>query len=402
MSALIVLLPPDRASASAEFDYVVSNDDAVPASHGTAQAALLPMPSRAGAEVVAVVPATKLSWHRVELPKGTTAASPRLRAVLEGLLEDRLLDEPETLHFALPPHAKSGVPLWVAICDREWLRGCLQALETAERPVARIVPEFAPEGPPTLYAVGLAEHPMLVLAGAEGVLTLPLSAQALPLLPSLPEATPCVAEPAVAAIAEQVLQHRPELLQPAQRWLQAARGDWDLAQLEFSSTGRARAMKRLGALWADLLAAPQWRAARWGLGLLLAINLVGLNASAWRERSTLDRQRVAMRDIVTQTFPQVKVVVDPTLQMNREVAALRQTTGAVSPRDLEAMLGALSTAPLPPHPPASIEYNGGELRVRGLVSNQDEAEPIASALSAQGYSAVLQSDTLVVTKGNTP
>jgi general secretion pathway protein L len=402
MSALIVLLPSDRASASAEFDYVVSNDGATADAHGSAQPALLPMPARGGAEIVAVAPAAKLSWHRVELPKGTTAASPRLRAVLEGLLEEQLLDEPEALHFALAPQARSGGPLWVASCDREWLRGWLQVLEAAERPVSRIVPEFAPEGPATLYAIGDADHPVLVVAGDEGVLTLPLATQALPLLPALSESTRCVAEPAVAATAEQVLQHRPELLQPAQRWLQAARTDWDLAQFEFSSSGRARAMKRLGTLWADLLAAPQWRAARWGLVLLVAINVVGLNAWAWRERSTLDKKRAAMRDILTQTFPHVKVVIDPTVQMTKEVAALRQTTGAVSSRDLEAMLGAVATAPLPPHPPAAIEYNGVELRLRGLATNQDEADPVTAALAPQGYTAALQGDALVITKGNTP
>jgi general secretion pathway protein L len=402
MSALIVLLPSERASASAEFGFVVSNDGSAADSHGTTQAALLPLPARGGAEIVAVAPATKLSWHRLELPKGTTATSPRLRAVLEGLLEEQLLDEPETLHFALAPQPRSGVPLWVATCDREWLRGWLQVLETAERPVSRIVPEFAPEGPATLYAIGDADHPVLVVAGADGVLTLPLAAQALPLLPALSESTRCVAEPAVAAAAEQVLQHRPELLQPAQRWLQAARSDWDLAQFEFSSSGRARALKRLGIVWADVLAAPQWRPVRWGAVLLLALNLVGLNAWAWRERSVLDHKRTAMREIVTQTFPQVKVVVDPTVQMTKEVAALRQTTGAVSSRDLEAMLGALSTAPLPPHPPAAIEYNGVELRLRGLVSNQDEADPVSAALAPQGYTATLQGDALVIAKGNTP
>lgn len=402
MSALIVLLPADPASAAAEYQYVVSNDGAAVDSHGSTQAALLPMPARSGAEIVAVVPVAKLSWHRIELPKGTGAASPRLRAVLDGLLEDQLLDEPETLHFAVPPQAKAGVPLWVATCEREWLRASVQALEAAQRPVSRIVPEFAPEGPATLYAVGDPQRPELVLAGADGIVVLPLSAQALPLLPALPESTRCVAEPALAAQAEQVLQHRPELLQPAQRWLLAARTDWDLAQFEFSSSGRARAMKKFGSLWADLLAAPQWRAARWGAVLLIAINIVGLNAFAWRERSGLEHKRVAMREMLTQTFPQVKVVVDPTVQMTKEVTALRQTTGAVSGRDLEAMLGALSTAPLPPHPPAAIEYNGSELRVRGLASNQDEAEPIAGSLAAQGYDSTLQGDTLVITKGNRP
>lgn len=402
MSALIVLLPPDPGSASAEYDYVVTTDGVAADSHGSAQAALLPLPARGGAEVVAVVPAAKISWHRIALPKGSTAASPRLRSVLEGLLEDQLLDEPEALHFALPPQVRAGAPMWVATCDRAWLRDAMQALDAAQRPVARVVPEFAPQGEPVLFAIGDPQHPVLVLAGAEGVITLPLTAQALSLLPSLPESTRCVAEPAVAALAEQVLQHRPELQQAPQRWLQAAQSDWDLAQFEFSRSGRARAMRRIGTAWADLLAAPQWRAARWGAVLLVALNLLGLNAWAWRERAALDDKRVAMQQMLTRTFPNVKVVVDPPVQMGKEVAALRQTTGTVSSRDLEAMLGALSSGPLPPRPAAAIEYASGELRVRGIASNQDEAEPIVSALAGQGYNATLQGELLVVTKAGTP
>ena len=402
MSALIVLLPPDPGGASAEYEYVVTTDGVAADSHGSAQAALLPMPRRGGAEVVAIVPAGKVSWHRVALPKGSTAASPRLRSVLEGVLEDQLLDEPEALHFALPPQVRTGVPVWVATCDRAWLRAAMQALEAAQRPVARIVPEFAPQGEPVLFALGDPQRPVMVLAGSDGVISLPLSAQALSLLPSLPEATRFVAEPAVAALAEQILQHRPELQQAPQRWLQAAQSDWDFAQFDFSSSGRARAMKKIGTAWDDLLAAPQWRAARWGAVLLVGLNLLGLNAWAWRERAALDDKRAAMRQTLTQTFPHVKVAVDPPVQMAKEVAALRQTTGAVSSRDLEAMLGALSSAPLPQRAAAAIEYANGELRVRGIASNQDEAEPITSALAGQGYNASLQGEMLVVNKGGTP
>jgi general secretion pathway protein L len=401
MSALIVLLPPEPASASAEFEHVVSNDGSSVDRHGSAQAALLPLPDRGGVEVIAVVPAARISWHRIELPKGTGAGSPRLRAVLEGLLEDQLLDEPDALHFALPPNARLGSPLWVASCDRAWLRDALQALDAAQRPVSRIVPEFAPEGEPVLYATGDPQRPVLVLAGSEGVLTLPLATQALSLLPTLPEGTRCVAEPAVAALAEQVLQHRPELQQPPQRWLQAARSDWDLAQFEFSSSGRARAMKKLGTVWADLLAAPQWRPARWGALLLVAVNLVGLNAWAWREDSALDRKREAIRQTLTQTFPNVKVVVDPAVQMDREVAALRQTTGGMSARDLEAMLGALSGAPLPEGSATGVEYVQGELRIKGLGLDAEQVDQVTASLAAQGYTATLQGELLVITKGGT-
>jgi general secretion pathway protein L len=200
----------------------------------------------------------------------------------------------------------------------------------------------------------------------------------------------------VAALAEQLLQRQPTLQQAPQRWLQSAQSAWDLAQFDLSSSGRARAFKRFGTAWADLLAAPQWKPARWGAVLLLALNVLGLNAWAWRERSALDDKREAIRQTLTQTFPQVKVVVDAPVQMEREVAALRQRTGATSGRDLEAMLAALSGALPTPRPVSGLEYSGTDLRVKGLAASPEEAREVASALKRQGYSATFQGDTLVV------
>ena len=146
MSSLIVSLPPGHASSTTEWAYALTPDGRTLADHGRTVAALLPLPRGAGAEVVAVVPVQALAWHRVTLPKGMAAGSPRLRAALDGLLEEQLLDEPEALHLALQPGGRAGEPAWVATCDRAWLRNALQLLEAANRPVTRIVPEFAPEG----------------------------------------------------------------------------------------------------------------------------------------------------------------------------------------------------------------------------------------------------------------
>ena len=206
----------------------------------------------------------------------------------------------------------------------------------------------------------------------------------------------------MAALAEQVLHRQPVLQQAAQRWLQSAQSAWDFAQFEFSSSGRARAFKKLGTAWADLLAAPQWRAARWGVLLVVAANLLGLNAWAWRERSALDDKRAAIRRTLTQTFPHVKLVVDPPVQMEKEVAALRQLTGATTGRDLEAMLGALSTTSPPQRAAVALEFSGGELRVKGVASSPDEARVIAAGLKGRGYSSVLQGDSLVLTQEGTP
>jgi general secretion pathway protein L len=81
-----------------------------------------------------------------------------MRTALEGLLEERLLDETDAVHFALQPGARAGEPAWVGVCDRAWLRNTLQILEAAGRHATRIVPEFAPEGSPALAVIGDPEQ----------------------------------------------------------------------------------------------------------------------------------------------------------------------------------------------------------------------------------------------------
>lgn len=393
MSTLIVTLPLPPAGSAPEYAWLLSPDGQGMGEHGSAAPALLPQPGGAGAEVVAVVPARALSWHQVELPKGTTAGSPRLRNVLEGLLEERLLDEPAALHFALQPQARPGAPVWVAACDRSWLRAALQALETAQRPATRIVPEFAPGEPPSAHVLGEPERAELVLADGEGVLFWPLAAASAPVLP---QDVPVLAEPAVAAVAEQLLQRRVTLQQTAQRQLRAAQSPWDLAQFDLASSGRARALKKLSGRWGELLHAPQWRAARWGTLALVAANVVGLNAWALKERSTLAAKRDTVRSLLTTTFPRVKVVVDAPLQMEREVATLRQATGAVSGRDMETMLTAFSAVAPANTAPAAIEFIANELRLKGLKLGPADVQAVIASLQARGYAARSEGDSLVL------
>ncbi|MEJ7928824.1 type II secretion system protein GspL [Ramlibacter sp. AN1015] len=394
MSALYVLLPTEPISAGSEFPYLLSPDGRTVGSHASGPASMLPAPSGAGAEVVAVVPAGALSWHQVQLPRGVGPKAARLRSVLEGLLEDQLLDEPEALHFALEPDASAGASAWVAVCQRAWLRDALHALEAAGRPVSRVVPEVAPESTASLHVCGDPEAPHVLASGPQGVLILPLSSGALALAqPS--EDTPVFVEPALAAAAEQLLQ-RPVVLQsPPQRWLQAAQSRWDLAQFEFASSGRTRALKKVGTLLGDLLHADQWRALRWGAALLVVAHLVGVNAWALKERRGLEAKQAAVRSTLTETFPQVRLVVDAPVQMEREVAALRQATGASSGRDLESMLSALAEA-AGERSISGFEYEGSELRARGLGWSAGELEAAQPALRRRGLSARLDGDVVVL------
>ena len=412
MSTLIIALPPPDAPASAEYRYALSADGVTLASQGAAPLALLPTVPRASSETVAVVPLRALSWHRVNLPKGVHsnhAGSPRLRAVLDGLLEERLLDEPANLHFALEPGARRAERVWVAACNRAWLRDALQALEAAGRPVSRVVPEFAPptdtsartdaSAPWALHAIGSSpEQGTWVAVGQganQGITCLPLGAPALALLQPHAD-TPTWAEPAVAAAAEALLGRPVALQTPAERWLLAAHNGWDLAQFDLASTGSTRALKKASSWGNSLLRAPQWRAARWGALALLAVNLVGLNAWAWREQSTLQGKQQAVRGTLQQTYPGVKVVVDAPVQMEREVALLRQATGGVSGRDFEAMLGALAQALPADKALQALEFSGAEARLKGASLSPEQVSTAATQLRAAGYSLRQDGDALLV------
>ena len=411
MSTLLLHLPLLRAGTETEYRYTLSADGHSASGQGSARAALLPAAGRGAGEMVAVVPVRALSWQRVQLPQGVGSQSPRLRAVLDGLLEERLLDDTAQLHFALQPGARAGSLVWVAICDRAWLRESLQALEAAGRPVARVVPEFAPgptaSGQPELFVQGTPDDPQLVITGYgadQGVAVLPLSGAALALGqsgtasadPEAASAPPVHAEPAVATLAEQALQRPVQLQTASERALQAAASAWDLAQFDLANSGRTRALRKAGTLAGALLRAPQWRAARWGALLLVLAHLVGLNAWAWQERQTLAAKQAGVRNALTQTFTQVQVVVDAPVQMERELVLLRQSAGSMSASDLEPLMAAAAQALPAPWQASAIDYAAGELRLRGPALAAEEEAQARQTLAASGYQLRSDSGALVL------
>jgi len=401
VNTLVVYLPLTNAEATPAYDYVLTADGHSESAHACVSAALLPHPARGG-EVVAVVPVTLLSWHSVDLPKGIGAGSARLRPVLEGLLEDRLLDDAGQMHLALAPAANAGSGrVWVSACDKAWLRSHLQTLEAAGRRVARVVPEFAPEiGPLRLHAISDADLPQLIMTGggARGVTRLPLTPAALALVPDASDEEDLLvfAEPAVAELAEQLLQRKVGLVTRSQRWLEAARSPWDLAQSDLASSGRSRTVKHLTGLGRRLLQTPAGRPARWGVALLLIVNLAGLNVWSWQVQHTLQTRRAALAATLTQTFPQVKLVVDAPLQMERELALLRQASGAATGRDLEPILAALGSVARADLSLGAIEFMAGEARLKGLQLQVPEASEMAEKLQRLGYTARLEGDTFFV------
>jgi general secretion pathway protein L len=78
--------------------------------------------------------------------------------------------------------------------------------------------------------------------------------------------------------------------------------------------------------------------------VLLASQLIGWNAWAWKTRANWQAQQASGAQVLRDTFPNTQVVVDAPLQMAREVDRLREASGQLSAQDLEAMLAALGQA----------------------------------------------------------
>lgn len=381
---LIIALPHHAQAAAAGYAHVHSDGQAV-LRHASGAASTLSMHT---GEVVGVLPHSRLSWLAVSVPPGSQG--PRLQAVLNGLLEDRLLEDPDQLHIVPEPDhariAQAGGQMLVAVCQKQWLHEVLMPLQAAGITVQRLVPEISPEEPPVLFVMGHPDHSQCVMRHALGVVTLPPNtAQWSAFGQIMPSDFDIRSEPAMVERVQHLLQRQPQLQNAAQRWVQAAQSDWDLARGEWAQ-GRSQQIKRfLQASWQALRHAPEWRWARWGLVSFLFVQVIGLNVLAWREQTALRAEQETLKRVLTQTFPSVTLVVDAPLQMQREVEALKQKTGAPSRTDFEPMLAALASV-LPSEGsagmPTQLHYANQALRIHGVRFDSAQANV---RLQTKGY-----------------
>jgi general secretion pathway protein L len=133
-----------------------------------------------------------------------------------------------------------------------------------------------------------------------------------------------------------------------------------------------------------VLHAPAWQPVRWGLVALVALQVLGLNALAWRERSALNAQQASLQNILQTTFPSVTLVIDAPLQMQREVDVLQQKSGAASSTDFEPLLAALAGVLPAGQTPQQIHFANHALRVQGVTLDSNATG--VAGLKAQGLS----------------
>ena len=408
--AMLVILWPDRPDAAAAWtdgqagegealSYVLSGDGLAVAQHGQAAPSQLPRADT----IVAVLPARMLSWHRVTVPK---APSGRLRAALGGVLEEHLLDDDADIHLALAPGSRGGEPAWVAAMDRSTLVQRLAAWSSAGLHLDRLVAAAAPGGEPTahVHVVDTADGRSdlwITLADGDGACSVPLEgglARArLADFQARSDATHLVtATPAAAAAAERWLGQPVTVRPEAEQALAAARAGWELRQFDLAPSLRGtRTLNRM----ARRLMGPQWRWARYGLVVAVALQLLGLNLMAWRQQRVIEERKQAMVELLRSSHPQVRAVLDAPTQMRRETDRLRTVAGVPGDTDLETLVAAAGRA-WPPGlaPTTSLRYESGRLTLAAAGWQPAQVAQFRDRLRGAGWQVDFSEGQLVVSK----
>jgi general secretion pathway protein L len=344
-------LDPERACAWILFDGVggVLREGSSPVAE---------MPRTRSVELV--LPAQRVLFARLRLPRVNAAT---IRELLPYAVEDRLLADPAQIHAVAGGTNERGETI-VEVVDRDWLAAMADALarEGFGARTAWCESELLERAPSSWQmAWGRARG---LLVDDEGVAATfdPGEGVPLALRIALDESAARGERPAVLRVHAEGGAPLPDLArwsaecglrcEPAEAWEQAM---------------RASPRTPLNLLQGEL--APRtgisWRIPRPVVALVAAIVAVQVTFTAldtWRlqrERDALDARREA---VFREAFPEARVVVDPELQMARNLADLQRTRGL--PGGDEFLVQMTREAQSRGSPPRTVEFANGRLTTK--------------------------------------
>jgi general secretion pathway protein L len=313
--------------------------------------------------VEAVLPASRVLFARLKLPK---VGAGTIRELLPFAVEDRLVADPAQIHAVTGATNAAGETL-VAVVDRAWLGEALAAMSRAGFAPARAFCESSllPREAGAWHAVLGEARSFLVEddghavafdrpSGAEPPLAVRIAADEAGALGAKPSRLHVLVEPGLAipdaalwseraGMAVSVGQGLPPLAAPV------AAGAIDLLAGDFARRGAGAGSLRVPRL-------------AWALACALVLVQFGATlADAWRlegERHALEAEREA---IFRAAFPEAKTVVDPALQMRRNLADLQRSRGRAAASDFLSQASAVAKTGAAPA--RRLVYAGGRLEI---------------------------------------
>jgi general secretion pathway protein L len=456
LSTLIVLLPPrDPAVPSQEWQlpelpFVLLDKSGRTQRAGRASLALLPRTS----STVLMVAARDLLMMPATLPP---LKGPRLRQALPNIVEDQLIQDPQTCHIALDPQPLGKGRYLLAIVDRGWFRFICEAFAAAGHRSVRAVPVTRCLPPAPVAAA--ATEAAAVLAEAEAASATLKPAAAAKLAAGLPIEPPA---PVVAAVLGAVVSTAPALLLevapessttrvevaiargrqgeglalPAtavNSTLEALSGAapitlYQLTEVPGSEPGMGagaqaklagqvkgaqplpfeklarRALECRFDLCQFEFASQPWRLDRATLRRLrfpivlavaaLVIAIIGVNVQWMVLAHQRDAINTQMTELLLNTFPKTTVVLDAPDQMSRQMQQLRVAAGELSPDDFLSLASGFARS-LGPLPVNGIAaIDYHDRRLDVTFKPEVKVDPgLTQRLSINGLSGAIDSNT---------
>jgi general secretion pathway protein L len=354
-------------------------------------------------EIILVLPVSRVGFVRAQLPAGPAG---RLSKLAPFAVEDAVVTAPEELHAVVLDETRDGARL-VAVLDRAWLASAVSELEALGVSPDRAIVESALIGDHdgAWTVVWSGDGGFVAFGGIEAVtidaavdgqapLALKLAADESRARGALPRAVRVLlaegAEPPDVARWSESL-HVPVTV--AGEWTPEAL-DADTAACPDLLQG-AHAGRWTGTEWLARL-----RPAAILLGGIFVVHVL-LTVGDWARLAFEARGlRSQMDALFRKAFPEAKAVVDPALQMRRNLAELRRSAGEADAADLVPMLVKLSPALATfSGSPQSLKFERGELELQLPVTPGETRERLASRLQVPGLRVRVEG---VATGGGAP
>ncbi|MDD4885694.1 MAG: type II secretion system protein GspL [Thiomonas sp.] len=392
MQTLVLRLPPLAAPHPLPaLEYVLLSADGKLQSKGREQATLLPR----GRRVVVVVDALDASVLSVALP---SMPASRMQAALSGTLEDRLLQDAGQLHLAVGPQSEDGATTLACAVQKDALQQAIADLAQAGQEPQQIVPEAALLAPGDALLQTSDQGPRLLwrdLQGEAACLPLILAADA-----AAPQALPLPVTPEHLWVQDQAqpqlswLDLPPELtpatINDAGWMARAAQSPWNLRQFDLAPK---HAFSRGWSGLMEQLATPAWRRVGTLLGLLAAVQLVGMNVAAFQLSRQESQLRQKLNTTAAEALPGVPAILDARLQVQRALNDARLRTGRPGDGDLDVLMGRASVVVPAGVTPSALKFSAGQLQI---TLPGDAAAQAAARCTPAGLACQAQGDVLSV------
>jgi general secretion pathway protein L len=288
----------------------------------------------------------------------------RLKAALPGLVEEHILGDPaECALVAAPQQPDESRP--IAVADRTWLEGIVRSLlAQGARSVSAVPGQLCLPLQPGSVSAAVSGSELVLRQGLFQGFGLALDtnpAVVLQTARAFSGDAPLVLYVPPGQLGEyQSLSAEagPGISVEADDWANWIAGSASTALDLVSGLGSAGAPQR------------DWRRWRWPIalvGLVIAINLIGLNIDWLRLRREAGTIHQSMNQTFRSAYPGQTAILDPVAQMRQNITRARANTGEVSPDEFTYLAAAFgeATRGLGRQPGiASIEYRERALSVK--------------------------------------